>query len=93
VVAITGGSAHAIVLEDSASTTFIDLKLLAAPGKGILQNAGQGGTVLQKVSIIPGPPPKGHDGSAGVHQLRRLALHHRRARPDDGGLQLREHLR
>jgi hypothetical protein len=59
VVAITNGSAHAIVVEDSASTSFIDLKLLAAPGMGILQNAGQGGTVLQKVSIVPGPRPKG----------------------------------
>jgi hypothetical protein len=59
VVAISNGSAHAIVVDDSASTSFIDLKLLASPGMGILENAGPGGMTLQKVSIVPGPRPKG----------------------------------
>jgi hypothetical protein len=59
VVAITNGFAHAIVVDDSSSTTFIDLKLLASPGMGILENAGPGGMVLQKVSVVPGPRPKG----------------------------------
>lgn len=54
VVAISNGSAHAIGVEDSAATTFIDLKLFASPGTGILENAGPGGTTLQGVSVIPG---------------------------------------
>jgi hypothetical protein len=58
-VAIANGSAHAIVVDDSASTAFIGLKLLASPGMGILENAGPGGTVLQNVSIVPGPRPAG----------------------------------
>jgi hypothetical protein len=59
VVTINNGSAHAIVVDDSTSTSFIDLKLLASPGMGILENGGQGGMTLQKVAIIPGPRPKG----------------------------------
>jgi hypothetical protein len=59
VVAINNGYAHAIVVDDSASTAFIGLKLLASPGMGILENTGQGGMVLQKVSIVPGPRPQG----------------------------------
>jgi hypothetical protein len=59
VVAIANGSAHAIIVDDSASTAFIGLKLLASPGMGILENAGPGGTVLQNVSIVPGPRPAG----------------------------------
>jgi hypothetical protein len=59
VVAITNSGEVAISLTDSAATTFIDVKLLASPAMGIVENGGAGGTRLQKVSIVPGPRPKG----------------------------------
>jgi Right handed beta helix region len=59
VVAITNGSAHAIVVDGSSATSFIDVKLLASPGMGLLENGGAGSMMLQKVSIVPGPRPKG----------------------------------
>ena len=59
VVAISNGAAHAIVVDSSTATNFTDLKLLASPGMGILENGGQGGMTLRKVSVIPGPRPKG----------------------------------
>jgi hypothetical protein len=58
-VTIANGNAHAIVVDDSAATSFIDLKLLASPGMGILENGGAGSMMLQKVSVVPGPRPKG----------------------------------
>ncbi|MBV9455958.1 MAG: right-handed parallel beta-helix repeat-containing protein [Bradyrhizobium sp.] len=59
VVAISNGSAHAIVVDGSAATSFIDVKLFASPGMGLLENGGAGSMMLQKVSIVPGPRPKG----------------------------------
>jgi len=59
VVAISNGYSHAIVVDDSVSTAFTDLKLLASPGMGILENAGPGGMTLERVSIVPGSRPKG----------------------------------
>jgi hypothetical protein len=59
VVAITNSSGAAIGVTRSGSTTLIDLKLLASPGMGIMEDAGAGGTRLQTVSIVPGPRPKG----------------------------------
>jgi hypothetical protein len=59
VVAITNGNAHAIVVDGSAATSLINLKLLASPGMGILENGGAGSMMLQKVSVVPGPRPKG----------------------------------
>jgi parallel beta-helix repeat protein len=59
VVAISNGSAHAIVVEGSAATSFINVKLFASPGMGLLENGGTGSMMLQKVSIVPGPRPKG----------------------------------
>jgi Right handed beta helix region len=56
---IAGGYAHAVVVDGSEATSFIDLKLLASPGMGILENGGAGSMMLQKVSVIPGPRPKG----------------------------------
>jgi parallel beta-helix repeat protein len=58
-VTIANGYAHAIVVDASAATSFIDLKLLASPGMGILENGGAGSMMLQKVSVVPGPRPKG----------------------------------
>ena len=59
VVAITNSSGDAISVTGSVSTTLLDLKLLASPGMGIVEDAGAGGTRLQKVSVVPGPRPKG----------------------------------
>jgi Right handed beta helix region len=59
VITITNSSADAIVVDNSASTTFIDLKLLASPAMGILENGGHGGTALHRVSVVPGPRPRG----------------------------------
>jgi Right handed beta helix region len=58
-VTIASGNAHAIVVDGSSATSFIDLKLLASPGMGILENGGAGSMLLQKVSVVPGPRPKG----------------------------------
>jgi hypothetical protein len=58
-VTIANGYAHAIVVDGSTATSFIDLKLLASPGMGILENGGAGSMLLQKVSVVPGPRPKG----------------------------------
>jgi parallel beta-helix repeat protein len=59
VVVIANGSAHAIVVDASTATSFIDVKLFASPGMGLLENGGAGSMMLQKVSIVPGPRPKG----------------------------------
>jgi len=59
VVAITNGSAHAIVVDGSEATSFINVKLFASPGMGLLENGGAGSMMLKKVSIVPGPRPKG----------------------------------
>ena len=59
VVAICNGSAHAITVDSSVATSLIDVKLLASPGMGIIENGGEGSMMLQKVSVIPGPRPKG----------------------------------
>jgi len=59
VIVIANGSAHAIVVDGSAATSFIDVKLFASPGMGLLENGGAGSMMLQKVSIVPGPRPKG----------------------------------
>jgi parallel beta-helix repeat protein len=58
VVAVTNGNAHAIVVDSSEATSFIDVKLFASPGMGLLENGGAGSMLLQKVSIVPGPRPK-----------------------------------
>jgi parallel beta-helix repeat protein len=47
------------VVDGSTATSFIDVKLFASPGMGLLENGGAGSMMLQKVSIVPGPRPKG----------------------------------
>jgi hypothetical protein len=59
VVAISNSYAEAIAVEDSAATAFVGLNLRASPGMGIVENAGHGGTVLERVAIVPGLKPKG----------------------------------
>jgi hypothetical protein len=58
-VAICNGSEHAIIVSDCFATHFIDLKLLASPAMGILENGGRGNMLLQRVAIVPGPRPSG----------------------------------
>ncbi|WP_338824507.1 right-handed parallel beta-helix repeat-containing protein [Bradyrhizobium septentrionale] len=58
VVAISNGGAHAVTVDSSVATSLIDLKLLASPGMGIIENGGEGSMMLQKVSVVPGPRPK-----------------------------------
>ncbi|PDT76559.1 right-handed parallel beta-helix repeat-containing protein [Bradyrhizobium sp. C9] len=59
VVTIANSGAHAIAVDSSVATSLIDLKLLASPGMGIIENGGEGSMMLQKVSVVPGPRPKG----------------------------------
>jgi hypothetical protein len=59
VVAISNGSAHAIEVAGCEATSFIDVRLFASPGMGLLENGGAGSMMLQRVSIVPGPRPKG----------------------------------
>jgi len=93
VVAITNSSGAAIGVTGSVSTTLIDLKLLASPGMGIVENAGAGGTRLQKVSVVPGPRPKGATTDRLVSPTRTARTSPRRARPDHRGLHVFEHVR
>jgi hypothetical protein len=58
-VAICNSIADAVVVTDCSDTTFSDVKLLASPAMGILENSGPGGTRFERVSIVPGPRPKG----------------------------------
>lgn len=59
VVAISNSGPHAIAIDSSAATSLIDVKLLASPGMGIIENGGDGSMLLQKVSVVPGARPKG----------------------------------
>src|SRR5262249_47318918 len=59
VVTLANGNAHAIVVDGSTATSFLDVKLFASPGMGLLENGGAGSMMLNKVSIVPGPRPKG----------------------------------
>jgi hypothetical protein len=59
VVTLANGHAHAIVVDGSTATSFLDVKLFASPGMGLLENGGAGSMMLNKVSIVPGPRPKG----------------------------------
>ncbi|MBV9565015.1 MAG: right-handed parallel beta-helix repeat-containing protein [Bradyrhizobium sp.] len=59
VVTIANSYAHAIAVDGSTATSFIDVKLFASPGMGLLENGGAGSMMLNKVSIVPGPRPKG----------------------------------
>ena len=59
VVTIANSYADAIAVEGSDATSFINVKLFASPAMGILENGGPGSMLLQKVSIVPGPRPKG----------------------------------
>jgi hypothetical protein len=59
VVAVSNGNAHAVVVEGCEATSFIEIKLFASPGMGILENGGAGSMLLQQVTVAPGPRPRG----------------------------------
>jgi hypothetical protein len=55
-----GGICHGIDLEYCRGGLVLrDITLHAAPGMGIVEHAGDGGTRLIGVRIVPGPPPPG----------------------------------
>ena len=53
VMAISNGSAHAIVVDGSEATSFIDVKLLSSPGMGLLENGGGGSMMAPMRSPFP----------------------------------------
>ena len=57
------GICHGVTLSDcSGGMVLRDVTIHCAPGMGIVESGGAGGTVLEGVRIVPGPPPPG--GSA-----------------------------
>ncbi|HRQ74537.1 MAG TPA: hypothetical protein PK098_01315 [Phycisphaerales bacterium] len=54
-----GGIPHAVVIADSSGITFQSVTVYAAPGFGILDSGGEGGTHLTGCRIVPGPKPQG----------------------------------
>jgi hypothetical protein len=55
-----GGVCHAVTLSDCGGGVALrELTLHCAPGMGIVEGGGAGGTVLDAVRIVPGPPPPG----------------------------------
>ncbi|HZR72168.1 right-handed parallel beta-helix repeat-containing protein [Bradyrhizobium sp.] len=58
-VTMNSNGPEAITIEGSEATSLIDVKLFASPGMGILENGGPGSTLFKKVSVVPGPRPKG----------------------------------
>lgn len=54
-----GGIPHAITLEDSADTTLRNVTIHAAPGMGLVDAGGDGGTRLVGCKVVPGPRPAG----------------------------------
>lgn len=53
------GIPHGVVLEDCAAVTLDHVTVQAAPGMGILDVGGEGGTRLTGCRVVPGPPPPG----------------------------------
>lgn len=54
-----GGIPHGIVIENSARMTLQDVTVHSAPGMGIIDAGGEGGTRLLGCKIILGPKPPG----------------------------------
>jgi hypothetical protein len=58
-----GGVCHGMTLRDCRGGMVLrDVTIHCAPGMGIVESGGEGGTVLEGVRIVPGPMPK--DASA-----------------------------
>lgn len=55
-----GGICHGVTLSDCRGEMVLrDLTIHCAPGMGIVESGGEGGTVLEGIRIVPGPPPAG----------------------------------
>lgn len=54
-----GGIPHAVVITDSSGVTFRSVTVHSAPGFGILDSGGEGGTQLTACRVVPGPIPHG----------------------------------
>ena len=54
-----GGIPHAVVISDSSGTVLRAVTIHSAPGFGILDSGGEGGTHLTECRICPGPKPRG----------------------------------
>lgn len=57
--AASGGIPHAVVITDSSQIALRSVTVHAAPGFGILDSGGEGGTELTGCRIVPGPKPDG----------------------------------
>jgi hypothetical protein len=53
------GTAHGISFELSSGSKLQDVTLHTAPGFGLIDTSGDGGTVLDGFHLVPGPPPPG----------------------------------
>ncbi len=55
-----GGVCHGMTIERCGGGIALkDVTLRCAPGMGIVEAGGEGGTRLERVRIVPGPPPPG----------------------------------
>lgn len=53
------GIPHAVVITDSSRIALQSVTVHAAPGFGILESGGEGGTQLTGCRVVPGPKPQG----------------------------------
>jgi len=53
------GAPHAISLDQCEKMLFENVTVHSAPGMGILEADGEGGSVFRQCRIVPGPKPKG----------------------------------
>lgn len=55
-----GGICHAVTLDNCAGGMVLrDVTIHGAPGMGVVEGGGAGGTILQRVRIVPGAKPPG----------------------------------
>jgi hypothetical protein len=53
------GAPHAISIDQCENMLFENVTIHSAPGMGILEADGEGGSVFRKIRIVPGPKPFG----------------------------------
>lgn len=54
-----GGIPHAVSIENCAAVTLDNVTVHSAPGMGIIECDGEGGSILRGCKVIPGPKPAG----------------------------------
>lgn len=54
-----GGAPHGLTITASSDMTFEGVTVHSAPGFGIFESAGQGGSTFRRCSVTPGPTPTG----------------------------------